>query len=1834
MDDLAELSRMMAGGGAGGGAGSGAGGGAGAGAGGGGAGGDAGRSGDNEGFDPQGEFECERASCDFRTNAFIALRQHEVRRCYFHPQAVADRRQALLAAESEAAALEAAVARGHAAAKRKRRAEAQLAEAREQQRRLEETRLAEAREQQRRLEAARLAEARDLREQEQRRLEEARLEEVREQQRGWARAAEKREVEARARQLAQTTLAKYTARGDAWTLMKPESHEARRVASGNVWPVRVSPSILADRVAMLRAGDIFIVTSIRPPWVEIASIRDSVDQLKPGSGWALVGLPFLPVDVLVPLNDTAPSFDELVGHRPPTPLEQAFTRDNYYGSVFTELEAAAKGVQSGEKTAHFTQKLETECTRLTRTLTQCAEDQSTDGENGGGGGGGGGRGGRVEGGPGWPECVRMAEYARPLQLLDTILDGWTRSNEPKTCPVASELYPDLYLGALERRRGRLLRLVRQFSVFLGTYGALDDDLMRQLRDDLFSSQDDCDKLEQWWSITASNVAGRGVLAEVDGKLQPVKVVSRSGGKSKKQWNVTVIGRAAPKSVVAGAETIYFEFECGCEMFANSLERFDAALAAGVQEWNGNGRWDSLDIVEVSTACSATFSALKDLAKYRTPGREQSRLTGLLESTVHYMAFSLINSSRFHELFEGEGSSLGNIIDPTQALTHNLYTLTCGFGADRVKVGAPAKSQQPWYALGDSDTTCQYHGLLEDQLEAIRGAIYARDANRLSLYFSADHSWSLPNKGVLEKRLEVAVSLAMRLRRIKCLVALDNVLIGCRRGTRAFSFTQDGDGVDMGSILTIYRKCRERSCGAKAKRKVNRDECGLEECSKPGKKKCTACGEMWYCSTMCQKLDWKKDHKAECGSFTLSSDVLKDILEMHGDDGPMFVTNLVLKVPSCATYLGDPDGHLLHFLAELVCDRHGQHGADMATAALDSIRMILAALSNDDDDDDESWIVDSNGKRSRLVSPSNVLNPLKSSLVVGLNTLHEGRTVLATAWHHIVEASAAFGGGESKGGGEGGGGDTQIDVREGWYFLVDLVKTIYDYAYPPYAADLRVDLSVEYREGVLSSLLRILSNNNPHAHGNGLYDACRQHAWKATHSLLQRCLGASHSHSCAKVRCDETLWRPLMQALHRALHEPDWEFAWMILYGKNTVDSENSVEMRRRRMFASTADEDLLIVGQLLMCSSAWSTAAAAKTGGGGWQEGPGTLVDDYLNGLSASVLARELIDTRSSSVIYLLLYESLDLNEEEALDGQEQQLSERGESILRAILLEDAVHLRRIQAIVMADTGNRLSYLLDDYTRLLQLTPTNTKHQKAIAEAVHQALAEGDWAGALRSMFDTSGELNEWGAAILKRPEWTLLHLSQMAQKVEGGSDLEAVKMVLHGIVQTKNVDMNCTDATDAIGEALTTGNILVVEAFIMAGANLKDDKEMWSTKSKNAKFRVEDRQRDVRISVAIASHPEWKHRIGEAKKKRKKASKKARDKAREKRQKKKTEEEQAAKNTNGTAEGVDVGSTKKGAESGAADNDLKQSATAQALHIKGPGSPKGGGLPPDPTVDLMDQINALLRQVKEERLARDVAEAAEAAEAAKAATAKTGKDEKRDSGSGEGKSDESGKGRLVQPKSDDAIDRDIAWMEAGDEGDDANAIESGGSKKRGSRAAQQQGQEGGRMKGVAEESQVGPRYLHSDLRFDDLTWDVFFTDNVLKLLQKKMKREVGLCQAILKSIERLASGEWRIGNQVRVRKSPRMNKIMTPLATMPMVCILRIFFTASPPPFPPEPGQKGGRLYERVVFDGVSRERHGPDPVGESHHVLTATQWTGRRHMGRLHSSVGRHDRSRQPDP
>ena len=61
--------------------------GGGAGGGGGGGGGDASRCGDNEGFDPRGEFKCERASCDFRTNTFIAVRQHEVRRCCFHPQA-------------------------------------------------------------------------------------------------------------------------------------------------------------------------------------------------------------------------------------------------------------------------------------------------------------------------------------------------------------------------------------------------------------------------------------------------------------------------------------------------------------------------------------------------------------------------------------------------------------------------------------------------------------------------------------------------------------------------------------------------------------------------------------------------------------------------------------------------------------------------------------------------------------------------------------------------------------------------------------------------------------------------------------------------------------------------------------------------------------------------------------------------------------------------------------------------------------------------------------------------------------------------------------------------------------------------------------------------------------------------------------------------------------------------------------------------------------------------------------------------------------------------------------------------------------------------------------------------------------------------------------------------------------------------------------------------------------------------------------------------------------------------------------------------------------------
>ena len=58
------------------------------------------------------------------------------------------------AAEAE---LEAAVARGQAAAQRKRRAEVQLAEAHEQQRRLEAARLAEAREQQMRLEEAEAA---------------------------------------------------------------------------------------------------------------------------------------------------------------------------------------------------------------------------------------------------------------------------------------------------------------------------------------------------------------------------------------------------------------------------------------------------------------------------------------------------------------------------------------------------------------------------------------------------------------------------------------------------------------------------------------------------------------------------------------------------------------------------------------------------------------------------------------------------------------------------------------------------------------------------------------------------------------------------------------------------------------------------------------------------------------------------------------------------------------------------------------------------------------------------------------------------------------------------------------------------------------------------------------------------------------------------------------------------------------------------------------------------------------------------------------------------------------------------------------------------------------------------------------------------------------------------------------------------------------------------------------------------------------------------------------------------------------------------------------------
>ncbi len=61
---------------------------------------------------------------------------------------------------------------------------------------------------------------------------------------------------------------------------------------------------------------------------------------------------------------------------------------------------------------------------------------------------------------------------------------------------------------------------------------------------------------------------------------------------------------------------------------------------------------------------------------------------------------------------------------------------------------------------------------------------------------------------------------------------------------------------------LKQKKRDAIEAAQKAKAVKCNSCGSPE----GKKKhkvCSACKKVYYCSTDCQRVDWKKSHKAEC-----------------------------------------------------------------------------------------------------------------------------------------------------------------------------------------------------------------------------------------------------------------------------------------------------------------------------------------------------------------------------------------------------------------------------------------------------------------------------------------------------------------------------------------------------------------------------------------------------------------------------------------------------------------------------------------------------------------------------------------------------------------------------------------------------------------------------------------------------------------------------------------------------------------------------------------------------------------------------------------------------------
>ena len=78
-------------------------------------------------------------------------------------------------------------------------------------------------------------------------------------------------------------------------------------------------------------------------------------------------------------------------------------------------------------------------------------------------------------------------------------------------------------------------------------------------------------------------------------------------------------------------------------------------------------------------------------------------------------------------------------------------------------------------------------------------------------------------------------------------------------------------------------------------------CVNEDCGAAASSSCGACGLVWYCSSQCQKEDWKENHKKECldrkklsSILTNSLDVETIVLRMLSISNRLLIINHVSK----------------------------------------------------------------------------------------------------------------------------------------------------------------------------------------------------------------------------------------------------------------------------------------------------------------------------------------------------------------------------------------------------------------------------------------------------------------------------------------------------------------------------------------------------------------------------------------------------------------------------------------------------------------------------------------------------------------------------------------------------------------------------------------------------------------------------------------------------------------------------------------------------------------------------------------------------------------------------